>query len=171
MDSLLINEGFPLLSFLIFFPLAGAVVLFFFSEEKFARLWTLAITSLEAIFSIPLLIGFDPGTAKYQFAEAYSWVPQWNINYILGVDGISILLVLLSTFIMPFCVLASWKYIKTRVTQFMFCLLIMQVSMVGLFVALDFILFWVFWEFMLIPMYLLIAVWGGPRKEYASIKF
>lgn len=172
MDALLnVNEGFPLLSFLIFFPLAGAVVLFFFSGEKFARLWTLLITTLEAIFSIPLLIGFDSGTAKYQFAEAHAWVPQWSINYIVGVDGISILLVMLSTLIMPFCVLASWKYIQKRVTQFMFCLLIMQVSMVGLFVALDFILFWVFWEFMLIPMYLLIAVWGGPRKDYASIKF
>jgi len=171
MDCLLINEGFPLLSFLIFFPLAGAVVMFFFSGEKFARLWTLAITIVEAIVSLQLLTGFDQATTKYQFAEAYSWIPQWNINYILGVDGISILLVMLSTLIMPLCVLASWKYIKTRVTQFMFCLLIMQVSMVGLFVALDFILFWVFWEFMLIPMYLLIAVWGGPRKEYASIKF
>jgi len=171
MDCLLINEGFPLLSFLIFFPLAGAVVMFFFSGEKFARLWTLAVTTVEAIVSLMLLTGFDQATTKYQFAEAYSWIPQWNINYILGVDGISILLVLLSTLIMPLCVLASWKYIKTRVTQFMFCLLIMQVSMVGLFVALDFILFWVFWEFMLIPMYLLIAVWGGPRKEYASIKF
>jgi len=113
MDSLLINEGFPLLSFLIFFPLAGAVVLFFFSGEKFARLWTLAITIIEAIISIPLLTGFDITTPKYQFAEAYSWIPQWNINYIVGVDGISILLVLLSTLIMPLCVLASWKYIKT----------------------------------------------------------
>jgi NADH-quinone oxidoreductase subunit M len=171
MDSLLINEGFPLLSFLIFFPLAGALVLLFNSGEKFARFWTLAITTLEAVFSLPLLTGFNPATAQFQFAEKYAWVPQWDINYIVGVDGISILLVLLSTLIMPLCVLASWKYIQKRVSQFMFCLLIMQVSMVGLFVALDFILFWVFWEFMLIPMYLLIAVWGGPRKEYASIKF
>jgi NADH-quinone oxidoreductase subunit M len=171
MDCLIIQEGFPLLSFLIFFPLAGALVLLFFSGEKFARRWTLGVTLLEAAFSLPLITGFDTTTVKFQFAEAHQWIPQWNINYILGVDGISILLVLLSTLIMPFCVLASWRYIKTRVTPFMFCMLIMQVSMVGLFVALDFILFWVFWEFMLIPMYLLIAVWGGPRKEYASIKF
>ncbi|HHD64300.1 MAG TPA: NADH-quinone oxidoreductase subunit M [Desulfobulbaceae bacterium] len=171
MDCLIIQEGFPLLSFLIFFPLAGALVLLFFSDEKFARRWTLGVTLLEAAFSLPLITGFDTTTVKFQFAEAHQWIPQWNINYILGVDGISILLVLLSTLIMPFCVLASWRYIKTRVTPFMFCMLIMQVSMVGLFVALDFVLFWVFWEFMLIPMYLLIAVWGGPRKEYASIKF
>jgi len=171
MDCLIIQKGFPLLSFLIFFPLAGAMVLLFFTGEKFARRWTLGVTLLEAAFSIPLITGFDTTTVKFQFAEAHTWIPQLNINYILGVDGISILLVLLSTLIMPFCVLASWRYIKTRVTQFMFCMLIMQVSMVGLFVALDFVLFWVFWEFMLIPMYLLIAVWGGPRKEYASIKF
>ncbi len=171
MEHLVINQGFPLLSFLIFFPLFGALVLLFKSGDTFARFWTLAITSLEAIFSLPLLFGFDVKSADFQFVELYSWVPQWGINYIVGLDGISILLVLLSTLIMPLCVLASWKYIQKRVGQFMFCLLIMQVSMVGLFVALDFILFWVFWEFMLIPMYLLIAIWGGPRKDYASIKF
>ncbi|BCO08059.1 NADH:ubiquinone oxidoreductase subunit M [Desulfolithobacter dissulfuricans] len=171
MDVLIIKEGFPLLSFLIFFPLAGAVVMLFFSGESFARFWTLAITSLTAIFSIPLVTGFDTTTAKYQFAEAHAWIPQLGINYILGVDGISILLVMLTTIIMPFCVLASWKYIKTRVTPFMICLLIMETSMLGVFMALDFVLFYILWEFMLIPMYLLIAIWGGPRKVYASIKF
>ncbi|MDH3329698.1 MAG: NADH-quinone oxidoreductase subunit M, partial [Desulfobulbaceae bacterium] len=115
--------------------------------------------------------GFDLSTAKYQFAEAHNWIPQFKISYILGVDGISILLVMLTTFIMPFCVTASWKYIKTRVTPFMICLLIMETSMLGVFVALDFVLFYVLWEFMLIPMYMLIAIWGGPRKIYASIKF
>ena len=171
MDSLIIKEGFPLLSFLIFFPLAGAVVLLFFTGEKFSRWWTFCITTITAIFSIPLITGFDTTTANYQFAEVHSWIPQFNINYILGVDGISILLVLLSAFIMPLCIMASWRYIKVRVNQFMFSMLIMEVSMIGLFVALDFMLFWVFWEFMLIPMYLLIAIWGGPRKDYASIKF
>jgi len=171
MDNLIINEGFPLLSFLIFFPLAGAVVLLFFSGESFARWWTLLITTITAIFSIPLVKGFDPTTAKYQFAEAHNWIPQFKISYILGVDGISILLVMLTTLIMPFCVTASWKYIKTRVTPFMICLLIMETSMLGVFMALDFVLFYILWEFMLIPMYLLIAIWGGPRKIYASIKF
>ncbi len=171
MDSLIIKEGFPLLSFLIFFPLAGAVVLLFFNGEKFARYWTLAITMITAAFSISLITGFDTTTAKFQFAEVHNWIPQLNIHYVLGVDGISILMVLLSTLIMPLCILASWRYIKTRVSQFMFSMLIMEVAMVGLFTSLDFVLFWVFWEFMLIPMYLLIAVWGGPRKDYASIKF
>ena len=171
MDLLLIKEGFPLLTFLILLPLAGGLVLLFCQGEAFARMWTLIITGLTALVSISLLTGFNTGSAKYQFAEAYDWIPRFHINYIVGVDGISILLVILTTFLMPFCVLASWKYIKTRVTAFMFCLLIMETSMIGVFVALDFVLFYVFWEFMLIPMYLLIAVWGGPRKAYASIKF
>ena len=171
MDLLLIKEGFPLLTFLIFLPLAGAVVLLFYHGEAFARLWTLIVTSLTAVFSLLLISGFNPASSKYQFSEAYDWIPRFHINYIVGIDGISILLVLLTTFIMPFCVLASWKYIKTRVTPFMFCLLIMETAMIGVFVALDFILFYIFWEFMLIPMYLLIAIWGGPRKVYASIKF
>jgi NADH-quinone oxidoreductase subunit M len=171
MDLLVIKEGFPLLSFLIFFPLAGALVLLFFHGEEFARRWALAITSITALSSLALVTGFDAASTKYQFAEAYQWIPRFHINYIVGLDGISILLVLLTTLIMPFCVLASWKYIQQRVAQFMFCLLVMETSMVGVFVALDFILFYIFWEFMLIPMYLLIAVWGGPRKVYASIKF
>jgi NADH-quinone oxidoreductase subunit M len=129
------------------------------------------VTSLTAVCSLLLLTGFDPASSKYQFVEIYAWIPRFHINYIVGMDGISILLVLLTTFIMPFCVLASWKYIQQRVAPFMFCLLIMETSMVGVFVALDFVLFYIFWEFMLIPMYLLIAIWGGPRKAYASIKF
>ncbi len=171
MDLLVIKEGFPLLSFLIFLPMAGALVLLFFHGEEFARRWTLGITSFVALCSIPLLTGFDASSAKFQFAEAYQWIPRFHINYIVGMDGISILLVALTTFIMPFCVLASWKYIQKRVVPFMFCLLVMETSMIGVFVALDFILFYIFWEFMLIPMYLLIAIWGGPRKVYASIKF
>ncbi len=94
-----------------------------------------------------------------------------GINYSLGIDGISLLLVLLTTLIMPLCVLASWRYIQTRVKEFMICLLIMETAMVGVFCALDFVLFFVFWEAMLIPMALLIGVWGGPRKIYAALKF
>ncbi len=166
-----VNEGFPLLSLLIFTPIVGAIVLLFVTGETFAKFWALIVTSFTAIASISLVCGFDTQTDKYQFAEKHAWIPQLNIEYVLGVDGISILLVMLTTFIMPFCVLASWKYIKTRVGAFMICLLIMETSMLGVFMALDFILFYVLWEFMLIPMYMLIAIWGGPRKVYASIKF
>ncbi|PIE58966.1 MAG: NADH-quinone oxidoreductase subunit M [Desulfobulbus propionicus] len=166
-----LNQGFPLLSFLIFFPLAGSLVLFVYPKEGFARYWTLAVTGITAFCSMGLLIGFDQSSTKFQFAEQYAWIPQFQINYVVGVDGISLLLVILTTLIMPFCVLASWKYIEKRVTAFMVCLLVMETSMIGVFVALDFILFYIMWEFMLIPMYLLIAIWGGPRKVYASIKF
>ena len=171
MNSLIIHAGFPLLSFLIFFPLGAAFVLLFYNGEKFARYWALTVTGVEAVVSLFLLPGFDPATVKFQFAEVHPWIPGFHVNYILGVDGISILLVLFTTLIMPFCVLASWRSVKTGVTWFMFWLLILQVAMVGLFVSLDFVLFWVFSEFMLIPMYLLINIWGGPRREYASTRF
>jgi len=173
-DFLIIKDGlFPLLSALIFLPLAGSLVLLLSSNAGFARFWTLLVTTATALLSLPLYFGFDPATAKYQFGEHHPWVTFLNlkINYTLGVDGISLLLVLMTALLMPLCVLASWRYIQTRIREFMFSLLILETTMIGVFVALDFVLFYVFWEAMLIPMYLLIAVWGGPRKTYASIKF
>ncbi|MFZ5765721.1 MAG: NADH-quinone oxidoreductase subunit M [Thermodesulfobacteriota bacterium] len=171
MDFLIMNEGFPLLSTLIFLPLAGAFILLFLPGENVQRIWTMLVTTITAVISFPLYSGFDSTTAKYQFGEHMSWIPALNINYTLGIDGISLLLVLLTTFIMPLCVLGSWTYIQKRVKEFMVCLLIMETAMLGVFMALDFVLFYILWEAMLIPMYLLIGVWGGPRKIYASIKF
>lgn len=172
MDQLLFNPNHPyILSTLIFLPLAGALLLLFVQNEAFARYWALGVTTLTAVLSIPLLTNFDSTSAKFQFAEQLSWIKSLNIQYVIGVDGISILLVMLTTLIMPLCVLASWSYIKTRVQPFMICLLIMETAMLGVFVALDFVLFYILWEAMLIPMYLLIGIWGGPRKIYASIKF
>lgn len=171
MDFLLVNSGFPILSALIFLPLAGALVLMFLPGDNTARWGALFVTVATAIISLPLYTGFDPNTAKYQFGEHCAWFPALNINYTLGIDGISLLLVLLTTLLMPLCVLGSWKYIERRVKEFMMCLLIMETSMLGVFMALDFVLFYILWEAMLIPMYLLIAIWGGPRKTYASIKF
>jgi len=171
MDFLIINEGFPLLSTLVFLPLIGAFILLFLPGENLQRIWAMLVTVVTALFSIKLYTGFDATTAKYQFAEHVSWIPSLNINYTLGIDGISLLLVLLTTFIMPLCVLGSWTYIQKRVKEFMICLLIMETAMLGVFMALDFALFYILWEAMLIPMYLLIAIWGGPRKTYASIKF
>ena len=172
MDQLLINPDYPhILSIIIFLPLAGALLLLFIKNEFFARYWALGISTLTAILSIPLVMAFDRTSAKFQFAEQYNWVSSLNIQYAIGVDGISILLVMLTTLIMPLCVLASWSYIKTRVQTFMICLLIMETAMLGVFMALDFVLFYILWEAMLIPMYLLIGIWGGPRKIYASIKF
>lgn len=172
MDQLLAYPDFPhLLSILIFLPLAGLVPLLLIKSDSFGRYWTLIVTTLVALLSTKLITGFDTSTTKFQFAESYTWIESFNINYQVGMDGISILLFLLTTFIMPFCVLASWSYIKKRIRTFMICLLVMETSMLGVFVALDFVLFYILWEAMLIPMYLLIGIWGGPRKIYASIKF
>jgi NADH-quinone oxidoreductase subunit M len=171
MDQLSMNSGFPILSILIFTPLAGALLLLFVKNESMCRYLALIVSGIVALLSIQLISGFDRTSDKFQFVEQYSWIESFNIQYIVGVDGISILLIILTTFIMPFCVLASWTYIKTRVQAFMICLLIMETAMVGVFVALDFVLFYILWEAMLIPMYMLIGIWGGPRKIYASIKF
>ncbi len=164
------TSGFPVLSALLFFPLIASAVLFFVRGEKNIRTYTLVVGLIELILALPLL-SFDLTMAGFQFVEIRSWVPAWNMQYYLGVDGISILMVLLTVILLPLCVLCSWSYIEKRVREFHFCLLLMTSACVGIFVALDFILFYIFWEAMLIPMYLLIAVWGGPDKRYASIKF
>jgi len=165
------NEGLPFLSILIFAPLLAAAIAALLPDEKLVRWWTLGLTTAAAIFSANLYLGFDATTAAFQFSESHTWIPWLKINYTLGLDGISLLLVLLTTLITPLCVLASWTYIKVRVKEFMIALLVMESAMIGVFSALDTVLFFVFWESMLIPMALMIGVWGGPRKIYASIKF
>src|SRR5210317_1414477 len=171
-DFLIMNTlGYPILSLLVFLPLVGVIPLLILKNDEVAKYVTMAVTTLIAIVSLPLYFKFDKTTALYQFGEHHAWIPMWDINYTLGIDGISLLLILLTTMIMPLCVLCSWNYITTRVRPFLACLLIMETSMLGVFMALDFVLFYILWEAMLIPMYLLIAVWGGPRKIYASIKF
>ena len=164
-------ETIPFLSVLIFGPLAAAVIAALLRSERALRWWTLAFTLAAAGFSLPLYWKFDVAKSTYQFFESARWIPWLNVHYRVGIDGISLLLILLTTIIMPLCVLCSWTYIKTRVKEFMICLLIMESAMIGVFSALDFVLFFVFWEAMLIPMALLIGVWGGPRKVYAALKF
>ncbi|OGV63306.1 MAG: NADH-quinone oxidoreductase subunit M [Lentisphaerae bacterium RIFOXYB12_FULL_65_16] len=171
MDFLTTNGSWPILSVLIFLPLCGALVLPLLPGDRGARVWTLIVTFVNAGLSLKLYTGFDASTAKYQFGETVPWIPSLNINYTLGVDGISLLLVLMTTLIMPLCVLCSWRAVSSRVKSFFVCILLMETSMLGVFMALDFVLFYVFWEAMLIPMFLLIGVWGGPRKVYASVKF
>ncbi len=171
MDVSWMHGHWPLLSVLIFLPLAGAFVLPLLRGDGPVKVWALAVTLITALLSIMLYTGFDATTASYQFSENLPWIPPLNINYALGVDGISLLLILLTTFLTPLCVLCSWRAIGTRVKEFMACILIMETSMLGVFMALDFVLFYIFWEAMLIPMFLLIGVWGGPRKIYASVKF
>jgi NADH-quinone oxidoreductase subunit M len=171
MTDLLPSNDLPWLSLLIFSPLVAAIITAVLPSEKSQRWWTLAATTAIAVLSLPLYSRFNPDTHLFQFAEHHAWIPALHVNYTLGIDGISLLLVLLTTLIMPLCVSASWRYIQTRIKEFLVCLLIMESAMVGVFCALDFVLFFVFWEAMLIPMALLIGIWGGPRKVYAALKF
>ncbi|MGL1932019.1 MAG: NADH-quinone oxidoreductase subunit M [Desulfotalea sp.] len=171
MDQIILNTGFPILSTLIFLPLVFAALLFFMKSDTSFRWIALLGTIATALISLSLISLFDKSTSAYQLVEIYSWIEKPTIQYAIGVDGISILLVLMTTLIMPFCVLASWNYIKTRIRTYMICLLVMETAMIGVFLSLDFVLFYILWEAMLIPMYLLIGIWGGPKKIYASIKF
>lgn len=171
-DYLIMNPlNFPILSTTIFIPLAGAIILLLMRSDKAVKGIAFATGIINFLISLLLYAYFDPSTHLFQFGEFARWIPQYNINYILGIDGITIFLILLTTILAPMCVLCSWTAIENRVKEFMFCILVMESAMVGVFCALDFILFYIFWEAMLIPMYLLIAVWGGPNKDYASIKF
>jgi NADH-quinone oxidoreductase subunit M len=130
----------------------------------------LIVGILECLLCVPLFSYASHGAA-FQFEEKADWLPALGMTYHLGLDGLSLYMILLTALMLPLCVLGSWTYISKRVKEFHFCLLLMTSACIGVFAALDFVLFYVFWEAMLIPMYLLIAVWGGPRRRYASIKF
>jgi NADH-quinone oxidoreductase subunit M len=161
-----------LLSVVIFLPLAGAVLIGLMPKNDQLTRWLALATSL-AVFAVSLLlwVRFDPSTHEFQFVERMPWIPAFNIEYAVGLDGISILLVLLTTLITPICILCSWQAIQARVKQFMMAILLMETAMIGVFAALDFVFFYVLWEAMLIPMFLIIGVWGGPRRVYAAVKF
>lgn len=163
--------NFPILSMLLILPVVGAIVAMFLRGDTLLKFWGLAVTLVTAIISLPLWTCFDKTTAKYQFAELRHWFPALNLDYVVGVDGISVLLVLLTTFVMPLCILCSWTYIKTRMKEFIIVTLLMETAMLGVFMSMNTVLFYIFWEGMLVPMYLIIAIWGGARKDYASIKF
>src|SRR3990172_739581 len=166
--------GIPILSFLTFFQLVGAIVFLFINKENAGalRVVTLLFSIAEFVISLPLFSVFDSTTAAMQFVEDWWWVEAYGISYKVGIDGISLLLVLLTTFLTVLCILSSWKAITFRVKEFMISFLFLETGMIGALVALDLILFYVFWEVMLIPMYLLIGVWGDPKRRiYAAIKF
>lgn len=166
----------PLLSIITFLPLLGAIFILLIKGEreiieqnaKVVALWT---TFLTFIASLVMIINFDATKPGYQFVEHSTWIGDLRISYHLGVDGISILFVLLSTFLTPICILASWNSIQKRVREFMLAFLILETLMVGMFCALDLILFYVFFEGVLIPMFLIIGIWGGERRIYSCFKF
>ncbi|MHB8109592.1 MAG: NADH-quinone oxidoreductase subunit M [Syntrophorhabdaceae bacterium] len=165
--------GIPILSFLIYFPLLGAVLLLFINRQNtlLIKAGTLIFSLFELFASIPLFYKFNDAAKGMQFVEKADWFPEWGISYLLGIDGISLLLVLLTTFLTVICVLCSWKAIEDRVKEYYITFLFLETAMIGTLCALDLVLFYVFWELMLIPMYLLIGIWGGPRRIYAAIKF
>jgi NADH-quinone oxidoreductase subunit M len=174
MNELLLSIPFlrdHILTVVVFLPLLGALLLFFFSDEVKIRWFTLAVTVVDFILATPLVCRFDTTTHAFQFVERYEWIPAWNIHYYLGVDGISVLFVYLTTLVGWVCVLASWTAIERKLKEFMITLLVIQAAMIGVFSALDFFLFYLFWEAMLIPMYLIIGVWGGANRIYAAVKF
>lgn len=160
-----------LLSLLIFVPAVGAFVLLFVRSADAARRIAISFALAELGLCIPLLANFDTATAAMQFSETAEWIKAWNIYYKLGVDGISVLFVALTALLTVISIMVSWTAIQDRVREFMVALLFLEAAMVGVFVAMDLFLFYIFWEAMLIPMYLLIGVWGGPNRLYAAIKF
>ena len=163
------------LTLLTFFPLVGIIVLLFIPrEQKDALRWTALITSLVTFaFSLWVLSVFSASNPNLQLEAQYDWiqVADWNIQYYLAVDGLSILLVLLTAFLTPISILSTWTAIEERVKDFMIFFLLLEIGMMGVFLAQDLFLFYIFWEFTLVPMYFLIGIWGGPRRIYAAIKF
>ena len=170
------NSSWPILSLVTFLPLVGAAFIAFVrgdeqtaaSNARWVALWTTLATFL---LSLTLWFGFERGTAAFQFVEYAPWFPGTGIAYHMGVDGISVLFVLLSTFLMPICILASWEAIEHRVKEYMISFLVLETMMVGMFCALDMVLFYIFFEAVLIPMFLIIGVWGGARRVYSAFKF
>ncbi|MCW8835885.1 MAG: NADH-quinone oxidoreductase subunit M [Rhodospirillales bacterium] len=166
----------PILSIVTFLPLAGAAFILLIRgapevEARNARnvaLWTSGVTFLISLF---LWSGFDNSTAAFQFVEKAEWMPALGITYHMGVDGISVFFVLLATFLTPICILASWESVTKHVREYMIAFLVLETLMVGMFCALDLVLFYVFFEGVLIPMFLIIGIWGGARRVYSAFKF
>lgn len=170
-------SSLPLLSILTFLPAIGAGVLLLFmreaseESENNSRSLALWVSGFTFLLSLTLWFGFERGTAELQFVEHKAWLPSLGIAYHLGVDGISVLFVLLSTLITPLAILASWSAIKTHVRDYMAAFLLLETFMIGTFVAQDLFLFYLFFEAVLIPMFLIIGIWGGENRVYASFKF
>ena len=165
----------PLLSVIIFLPLIGGFIILIIKEDPVGSInirWAAFWTSIGTfILSCLLWLQFDSSNRSYQFVEKISWFEDLNFNYHIGVDGISLFMILLSTFLTPLCILASWKSIQKRIKEYMFAFLFLETVMIGMFASIDMLLFYIFFETVLIPMYLIIGIWGGERRIYASFKF
>ena len=173
-EQVIMNQlSYPVLTTVIFLPVLGALLILINRRSwETATKWIALVTSSATLLlALPLFTQFDKTTYKMQFVEKHIWIAKWNINYFLGVDGISVLFVLLSALTAILCVLISWYAIKVKVKEFYISILLTTAAMIGVFCSLDFFLFYIFWEAMLIPMFLIIGVWGGPNRVYAAIKF
>src|SRR5437870_6660544 len=160
-----------ILSIVLFTPLVGALILFLIPSSSGAiRWWANIVAFVGFLVSLPLVFQFDRGK-DFQFVEKASWIPSIGASYHLGVDGLGMLLVMLTTVIGFISILASWTAIQDRLKEYYAFFLILQTGMLGVFMSLDFLLFFVFWETVLVPMYFIIGIWGGPRRVYAAIKF
>jgi NADH-quinone oxidoreductase subunit M len=167
-------EGLPLLSLLIWTPIAGGIWVLLAGArvpDRAVRRDALLFSVTTLLLSIAALARFDTGTAEMQLVERHAWIPAFDIYYHLGIDGIALPLILLTTFLTVLCVIAAWEVIRLRVNQYMAAFLILEGVMIGVFCALDAVLFYVFWEAMLIPMFIIIGLWGGERRVYATVKF
>ena len=165
-----------LLSFIVFLPLVGALLVLLVPnrDEKGAamvRQLGLVVSLVVFFFTLLLWGKFDASSADFQFVEQASWIPAFGIDYHLGVDGISLLLIVLTGFLTPISLLSSWESVEKKTKEFTFFVLALEAAMLGVFVSLDLFLFYVFWDAMLIPMYFLIGIWGYDRRIYAAIKF
>jgi len=159
------------LSLIVFLPLAGAMVILLLKEARQIRLLAAAVTVVELVLTIVVFVIYDKGTGDMQLEELYSgWIPALNIQYHLGVDGLSVPLLLLTGLLGMCAVFASW-HVQLRVKEYFMWLLVLQTAVTGVFVSLDFVLFFIFWELELLPMYFLISIWGSGRKEYSAMKF
>jgi NADH-quinone oxidoreductase subunit M len=166
--------GLPVISVAIWLPILFGILVLATGDDKnaqLARMLAMVGAVLGFLVTIPLYTGFVRDTSEMQFVEMHNWIARFNIHYHLGVDGISVLFILLTSFFTPIVVLAGWRVIEKRVAQYMASFLIMSGVMIGVFASLDAILFYVFWEAMLIPMFLIIGVWGGANRVYAAVKF
>jgi NADH-quinone oxidoreductase subunit M len=165
--------NFPILSVITHLPLVGILVISLISSKRHDLIrWVAFLTAVVGfLFSLPLYFMFDSNTWQMQFVENLPWISDFGISYHMGIDGISLFLVLLTTFLSALAILSTWSAVTEGVKGYMISLLFLETGMIGVFCALDFILFYVFWEVMLIPMYFIIGIWGGPRRIYAAVKF
>ncbi len=165
-------NGFPLLSLIVFMPVIGALVLLFVPGTNHRAVRWIALATVLITFALSLgLLGYDPNGSEFQFREDLPWIDAFGMRYTMGVDGLSAVLVLLTTVLSVVAILYSWEPIQTKVKAYYATMLLLMVGMLGVFVALDLFLFYVFWEISLFPMYFVIGIWGGPRRIYATVKF